>query len=234
MMWFLMRPPLRGSAAFRSHLSSQQGFSDQGRGGGQFEKDPRLRAGNHFQLRIMSWQGRVCVEGKRRNQLPLYHTPIRKGTWPENTYLDARRCELCLMKQLTTQHGIKEAGQRRERLKGWGYRLEWLKETGIPSEHNRLISERHWEGIRIFSWSMELLSAPFCSSHLEKGWNLCSNMPQKEEVTSRREEERNLEMSLSPERRKKSCPASFSALAAATSFNPDSCVWCWRAEMKDI
>lgn len=61
---------------------------------------------------------------------------------------------------------------------------------------------------------------------------LHSNLPWKEEVTSRQEEEGNLEMSLCPEWRENG-HVSFPALAAASSFHRLG-LWCWRAEVRDI
>lgn len=74
--------------------------------------------------RVMCWKVGEGVRGERRNRLPLQHTPIRKGTWPENISLDAMGGELGLVKEQTTQRGVKEPGQRRERLKGCTTRLE--------------------------------------------------------------------------------------------------------------
>lgn len=111
-------------------------------------------------------------EGKRSNRLPLHHTPVRKGTCPQNIHLDTMSYELWVMKQLTTHHVVKDPGQRRGRFKGWGTRLEWVRETGIHQEHNWPISEYNWEGIWIYSWTSKLLPASFFLSQLEEGLDL--------------------------------------------------------------
>ena len=125
------------------------------------------------------------------------------------------------MKQLTGQHGVKEPGQRRERLKGWGSRLEWLRETDTHSEHNWLILERHREEIWIFPWTIKFLPASFFLSYLEGGLDIsiliC--LRRKRLQTGGRRESENVTLSRMKE---KICHASFSALAAATSFKPDS------------
>lgn len=198
-MWFLMRPLLGGSAAFRSRLSGPRGFRDGG-GGVQFGRGLRQWANHPFQSRIMCCQGRRCVEGERSNQLPQHHNKKRHLAWKYST--DAMRCELWLMKQLTAQHGVKEPGQRRERLKGWGSRLEWLREPDTHPEHNCLILERPWEEIWIISSDNQITACLFLSLPSGRSAPLHFDLPWKEELTNRQEEEGNLEMSLSPEWRK--------------------------------
>lgn len=126
------------------------------------------------------------------------------------------------MKKLTGQHGVKESGQRRERLKGWGSKLEWLRETDTHPEHNWLILERHQEEIWISPWTIKSLPAFFFLSHLEGGLDIsifiC--LGRKRLQTDRRK--KGIWKCHSLENEGKNCHASFSALAAATSFKPDS------------
>lgn len=210
-------------------LSGPHGFRD---GGVQFGRDLRQRADHHFQSRIMCWQGRGCVEGERRNQLPQHHNKKRHLAWKEST--DAMSWELWLMKQLTAQHGVKEPGQRRERLKGWGSRLEWLRETDTHPEHNWLILERHWEEIWIFPLTIKLLPASFFLSHLEGGLHLsiliC--LGRKRLQIDRKNKGIWKCHCVQKEGKKLSC--FLLSLGSSSEISGRLCLWCWWAEVRDM
>ena len=131
------------------------------------------------------------------------------------------------MKQLTTWHGVKEPGQRRERLKGWGIRLEWLRETGKHWECTWLISERHWE--RIFSWTTKLLPASL-SPIWKKVWTCaCSSASEGRgyKLTGRKRRSGNVTGD-----KGKQLSYFLPQCWPQPQASPQLCLQCWRAEVR--
>lgn len=136
--------------------------------------------------------------------------------------------KLWLRRPLGAQHGIEEAGKGGRKVKrqhGTRARRDWIRtikwETDTNLKHNRLISERLWEGIQIFTWTTKLLPACELPSHLEEGLDLSFFICHRKRRGHKWPAQRTLEVPLSPnwrEWRGVYCLNPLSTLVSATGF----------------